>query len=41
MSKNKHIKDEMIKIFGEKCFIEELHLRKPEEIEEERKKYKG
>ena len=42
MSKsNRRKKDELIKIYGPKCFIEELGLRKPAEIEKERKKYKG
>lgn len=38
---NRRRKQELIKIYGPKCFIEELGLRKPSEIEEERKKYKG
>ena len=41
MSSNKHVKDKMIKIFGKKCFIEELHLRKPEEIEQDKRRYTG
>lgn len=41
MSSNKHVKDKMIKLFGKKCFIEELHLRKPSEIEQDMKKYTG
>ena len=42
MSKsNRQKKDELIKIYGPKCFIEELGLREPSEIEKERKKYKG
>lgn len=42
MSKsNRRKKDELIKIYGPRCFIEELGLRKPAEIEKERKKYKG
>ena len=41
MSKNnKSIKDRMIKKYGRKCFIEELGLRSPEEIEQDLKKYK-
>lgn len=38
---NRRRKQELIKIYGPKCFIEELGLRKPAEIEKERKKYKG
>ena len=34
-------KEELIKIYGPKCFIEELGLRKPSEIAKERKKYTG
>lgn len=41
MSSNKHVKDKMIRIFGKKCFIEELHLRKKEDIEAEKRKYTG
>ena len=42
MSKsNRRKKDELIKIYGPRCFIEELGLRKPAEIEKERRKYKG
>lgn len=42
MSKsNRRKKEELIKIFGPKCFIEELKIRSPEEIENERKKYTG
>lgn len=39
MSDNKAIKDKMIKKYGAKCFIEELHLRKPEDIEREKRYY--
>lgn len=39
MSDNKKIKDRMIKKYGAKCFIEELHLRKPEDIEKEKRFY--
>lgn len=38
---NRRKKEELIKIYGPKCFIEELGLRKPSEIEKERRKYKG
>lgn len=38
---NKRKKEELIKIYGPKCFIEELGLRKPAEIDKERKRYKG
>ena len=41
MSSNKHIKDKMIRIFGKKCFIEELHLRTKSEIDQDRKRYTG
>lgn len=42
MSKsNRRKKEELIKIYGPKCFIEELGLRKPAEIEKERKKFTG
>ena len=41
MSKNnKSIKDRMIKKYGRKCFIEELGLRSPEEIEQDLKRFK-
>ena len=38
---NRRKKEELIKIYGPKCFIEELGLRKPSEIAKERKKYTG
>lgn len=38
---NKRKKEELIKIYGPKCFIEELGLREPTEIDKERKRYKG
>lgn len=41
MSSNKRIKDKMIKEFGKKCFIEELHLRKKEDVEKDIKRYKS
>lgn len=41
MSSNKHVKDEMIQIFGKKCFVEELHLRKADEIEQDKRRFKG
>lgn len=39
MSSNKSIREKMIKKYGAKCFIEELHLRTPEEIEKEKRYY--
>lgn len=39
MSSNRHAKNELIRIYGPKCFIEELGIRTPEEIEKERKRY--
>lgn len=41
MSSNKRVKDEMIKIFGKRCFLEELHIRKKSEVKKEIKKFKG
>lgn len=42
MSKsNKNAKNEMFKLYGKKCFIEELHIRSDEEIKEDLKRYKG
>lgn len=40
-SDNKRVKNEMIRIFGKKCFIEELKIRSMAEIEAERRKYVG
>ena len=37
--KNQKIRKEMIKKYGEKCFIEELHLRDKKEIEKEFRLY--
>lgn len=39
MSSNKTAKRTLIMKYGKKCFIEELGLRTPEEIEIDRKKY--
>ncbi len=39
MSSNKNIKDNMIRKYGKKCFIEELGLRTRDEIEQDLKKY--
>ena len=39
MSSNKDAKRRLILRYGEKCFVEELGLRTPEEIEEDRKQY--
>ena len=39
MSKNKRAKRTLIMKYGKKCFIEELGIRTPEEIELERKRY--
>ena len=39
MSSNKNAKRKLILKYGKKCFIEELGLRTPEEIEEDRKQY--
>ena len=41
MSKNKGAKRTLIMKYGKKCFIEELGIRTPEEIEIERKRYKS
>ena len=41
MSSNKGAKRTLIMRYGKKCFIEELGIRKPEEIEAERKTYKS
>ena len=41
MSSNKDAKTKLILRYGEKCFVEELGLRTREEIEEDRKQYKG
>ena len=41
MSGNRRARNKMIKIFGKKCFIEELHLRTPEEIEADKARYTG
>ena len=37
---NRAIKEKMIRKYGRKCFIEELGLRSPEEVEADLKKYK-
>lgn len=37
--KNQKVRMEMIEKYGEKCFIEELHLRPKEEIEKEYRLY--
>lgn len=39
MSSNKGAKRTLIMKYGKKCFIEELGIRTPEEIETERKRY--
>ena len=39
MSSNKDTKSRLILRYGEKCFVEELGLRTPEEIEEDRRQY--
>lgn len=31
MSSNKSVKEKLIKLYGEECFIEKLHLRPPED----------
>lgn len=38
---NKNIKRKLILKYGAKCFIEELGLRSPEEIEADKKRYTG
>ena len=39
MSSNKKVKDRMIRLYGKKCFIEELHIRKKSDVEQEIKRY--
>lgn len=39
MSSNTSIKNQMIKKYGKKCFIEELRLRDPEEVRAEVRRY--
>lgn len=39
MSSNTSIKNQMIKKYGKKCFIEELKLRDPEEVRAEVRRY--
>lgn len=41
MSDNKDIKNLMISKYGKKCFIEELHLRTPQVINQEKRRYTG
>ena len=39
MSSNKGVKRTLIMKYGKKCFIEELGLRTPEEIEKDKRRY--
>ena len=41
MSSNKGAKRTLIMKYGKKCFIEELGIRSKEDIEEDKKRYKG